>query len=104
MLNSAMNHRGSSLHEQLSGIDVLELCKGFTPAFRDLANNETHLSTHADGEYCTYHSFDNLPIDWVEEWDKSGYAVSLKPSVIAGFMRGNQFYTLFDLVNNRSDS
>lgn len=104
MLDSALSDSGKQFRDKLSGIDLPDFCQGFIPVFRDLANDETHISTFSDGQFADMHILDNLPIDWVEDWDENGYALSLRPSVIAGYMRAGQFYTLFDIVQMKRDS
>jgi hypothetical protein len=79
------------------------LAQGFVPAFRDLSNGETHISTLSNGEYLDYHTMDNLPIEWVESWDDEGYAVALKPTIVAGYIRYSEFYSLLDIANPRLD-
>lgn len=74
------------------------LYQGFFPVFRDVLSNETHLSLLEDGSIADQHLFDNLPIEWVEEWDADGLPLSLKPTIIAGYWRYGQFFTLADLV------
>ncbi len=104
MLNSDSVESTGIFHERISDIDITEYCYGFIPAFRDLDNDETHISVNGAGLICHYHSMDNLPIEWVEKWDEDGYPLCLKPSVIAGYMRDGRFYTLFDLVCKRADA
>ncbi len=104
MLGSALTENGICFREKISGIDLPSFCQGFIPVFRDLSTDETHISTFCNGQFSDVHILDNLPIEWVEEWDENGYAVSLLPSIIAGYMRAGQFYTLFDLVQMRKDS
>lgn len=77
--------------------ETARLYEGFYPVFRDVLNNETHLSLLDDGSIAAQHVFDNLPIDWVDEWDVDGLPLSLKPTIIAGYWRFGQFYTLADL-------
>ncbi|MCB1754154.1 MAG: hypothetical protein KDJ38_01445 [Gammaproteobacteria bacterium] len=104
MLNSALAEHAKSFSETLANINLSEFSQGFIPAFRDLENDETHMSVSADGSITTEHQFDNLPIEWVEEWDERGYAISLKPTIIAGYLRDGRFFTLFDLVHMRKDA
>lgn len=77
---------------------------GFLPAFRDLADGETHLCTNADGSLSNVHLFDHLPAHWVEERDDLGRAVTLKQGIIAGFFREGRFYTPTQLKHGLHDA
>lgn len=79
-------------------LDLTQIAAGFTPAFRNLTDNETHLSTADDGTIAPEHRIDNLPIEWVSEWASNGYARSIIPSVIAGYIRADRFYTLPEIM------
>ncbi len=104
MLNSTAIETITPSRHNLSDIDLDKLSRGFIPAFRDLSNDETHLSTTEDGEIAEQHLLLNLPLEWVEEWNNEGYAVSLKQTVILGYLRAGSFYTLFDLLNIKYDA
>ncbi len=86
-------------YQTISGVDLSHLCVGMIPAFRDLATDETHLSVTRTGKVSPIHLIENLPVEWVTEWNEHGFAVALKPSVIAGFYRCEKFYTLSDIEN-----
>lgn len=77
---------------------------GFMPVFMDVHTRETHLASYRDGQPAVVHVLDGLPHKWVEEWGSDGLPVSLKPGVIAGFMRGGVFYTLSDIMNGLCDA
>ncbi len=77
---------------------------GFMPAFKDLRNEQIHLSVDQQGELSVMHMIDHLPDQWVDERDDRGRPVSLKAGIIAGFMRNGQFYTLRQLMGQLHDS
>ncbi|HEY9050592.1 MAG TPA: hypothetical protein VIQ03_03550 [Gammaproteobacteria bacterium] len=77
---------------------------GFMPVFMDVHTRETHLASYRDGQPAVVHVLDGLPYKWVEEWGSDGRPVSLKPGVIAGFMRGGVFYTLSNILNGLRDA
>ncbi|MDO6460396.1 hypothetical protein Q4485_06790 [Granulosicoccaceae sp. 1_MG-2023] len=85
--------------EAQDGASGGDLYQGFCPVFRDLLNGETHFSLNQDGSLAEQHLFDNLPLEWVEEWDEDGLPRSLKPTIIAGFWRYGQFYTFAELAH-----
>lgn len=91
-------------YQKISGTNISDLCVGFIPAFRDLSTNETHLSITPEGRVSPIHLIDGLPLDWVTEWDLEGYPKSLKSGIIAGFFRGENFFTLEELEHMRLDA
>ncbi len=84
--------------------NLTEICQGLLPAFRDLASDETHISTTEEGKFSVSHELANLPFEWVDEWDEDGYPLSLRPTIIAGYVRGSDFYSLLDLTHIKLDS
>lgn len=77
---------------------------GFMPAFKHIKNQQVHLSTDIDGQLSVMHILDGLPDTWIEEKDEKGRALSLKPEIIAGFMRNAEFYTLNEIIQSVRDS
>ena len=92
------------LYSEMPGVSFASLCYGYTPAFRDEQTGETHLSLNDDGSVAVIHVIDNLPFEWIEEWDAHGRAVTLKGTVTPGFLRGESFYTLTQLQEKPLDS
>lgn len=82
-------------------ISFLDLAFGFLPAFRDLEDGRTHLASTQEGKIASMHILDGLPLEWAEEIDAYGRIISLRDGIMAGFMRGDQFYTL-DQIRSRS--
>ena len=74
-------------------IGVHHVSFGFLPAFRDLETGETHLSTNTDGSLAPVHLLDGIPEGWVLERDTEGRVIALRESVIAGYLRGERFFT-----------
>ncbi len=77
---------------------------GFMPAFKNLNNDQVHLSRDNQGELSLMHLFDGLPECWIKEKDEQGAALTLKIEIIAGFLRNAEFYTLNEIVNDIKDS
>lgn len=67
--------------------------QGFLPAFRDQDSGEVFLSRTRDGNVAPIHMIDGLPDRLVMQRDRFGRAIRLVESVIAGFVRGERFYT-----------
>jgi hypothetical protein len=49
------------------------------------------------------HVLDGLPREWADEIDATGQIVSLRDGIMAGFMRGDSFFTLDDLRHSVKD-
>jgi hypothetical protein len=66
---------------------------GFRPAFRDDATGTVYLSCFPDGAAAPIHLLDGLPTAlWVVD-DVTGLGLKIRDTVIAGFVKGHQFYT-----------
>lgn len=66
---------------------------GFRPAFWDSDSGEVRPARFGDGSPAPMHVLDGLPPEWVTDRLPSGRVVAVKPSVVAGFVRGGRFYT-----------
>lgn len=75
------------------GISQENRCKGFIPAFYDEETGVVELSRFANGSLAPVHLIEGLPDTWVVERDLNGMIQAIKQSVIAGFVRGDFFYT-----------
>jgi len=104
LISSTALEKQESTYRKISGMNMSDLCVGFIPAFRDIETQETHLSMTQEGCISPIHLIEGLPLDWVTEWDVAGHAKTLKRSVIAGFFRGDEFYTLEQLEMKDLDS
>ena len=67
--------------------------EGFRPAFSDTKTGTVYPSCFADGRPAPMHMLDGLPSDVVVARNESGRVISVKDSVIAGFVKAGQFYT-----------
>lgn len=104
MLDTSLLTSELPTHLHVSPNDLATVCEGMIPAFRDLLDDETHISTTETGEFAKYHDLSNLPLHWIDQWDEDGYAISLKPTVVAGYMRGSEFYTVLSLTHIKLDA
>ncbi len=104
MLDTSLPRNFKPTQLQMSVNDLSLVCKDLLPAFRDLMDDETHISMTEDGNYAATHDLTCLPFDWVDDWDENGYPLSLKPTIVAGYLRGGDFYTLLDLATIKHDS
>lgn len=65
----------------------------FSPAFLDSETDTVYLSRFADGTPAPIHLLDGLPEEVVVGRDPAGKVVSVKPSIISGFIREGRFFS-----------
>jgi len=66
---------------------------GFSPAFCDTETGKIYLSCHKDGTQAAIHMLDGLPEKLIIARDLHNNIVSVKSSVIPGFVKDDEFYT-----------
>jgi hypothetical protein len=66
---------------------------GFLPAFCDTETGTVYISCNKDGTQAVIHMLDGLPEALITERDQQNNIVSVKSSVIPGFVKDNEFYT-----------
>lgn len=71
---------------------------GFVPGYLNRATGMWVLSRMGDGTPAPVHLLDGLPDDWVSARDATGHVVTVRPEVIAGFIRNATFYTREEAV------
>jgi hypothetical protein len=72
---------------------------GFMPAFLDRQTGSVYLSRFADGRVAPVHLLDGLPAEVVVYRHPSGRVAAVSASIVAGFVRGEQFYTREQAAN-----
>lgn len=75
------------------GVSAENWTLGFAPAFLDTATDQVYRACFADGRPAPMHLLEGLPQAVVAVRDASGRALALKPTVVAGFVRADRFYT-----------
>jgi hypothetical protein len=75
------------------GISQENRCLGFRPAFLDTCTRAVYPSCFANGVPAPFHLIDGLPDEAVDRRDASGRVITLKTSVVSGFIRDGHFYT-----------
>ncbi|MFM8356199.1 MAG: hypothetical protein ACKOBM_15015 [Gammaproteobacteria bacterium] len=65
----------------------------FMPAFKDLATGRVEIACFTPGQPAPMHVLSCLPDEWAAERNADGDITVLIPSVIAGFVRDERFYT-----------
>jgi len=75
------------------GVSTHNRLHGFVPAFLDTATGNIYRSQHADGTPAAIHVLAGLPLDLFEPDSSSNGQLTVKKSVISGFMRERTFYS-----------
>ena len=85
------------------GVSHENRCSGFLPAFCDTLTGRSELSRFEGGTPAPLHLFDGLPEEWVMERSSSGAVVSIKSTVVAGFLRNGCFFTREEAARQQSN-
>lgn len=75
------------------GVSAENRALGFAPAFLDTQTGVIYRACFADGRPAPMHLLEGLPAAVVAARDAAGRATALKSTVLAGFLRAEQFYT-----------
>jgi hypothetical protein len=86
-------HRDNLAFAGTGGVSAGNRCARFHPAFRDAATGHVERARFADGSAAPMHVLDGLPEAWVAERDVHGNPCTLRPGIVAGFVRDGVFYT-----------
>lgn len=82
-----------------TGATSVESCSyGFRPAFLDTQTGIVYTCRYADGRLAPMHLLDGLPPELVVARTPSGRVTAVKGSLIAGFIRHEQFYNREEAV------
>lgn len=73
------------------------------PAFMDSATGRIELSRFSDGRVAPCHMLDGLPSSWITDRSLQGQVLSIKSSVVSGFVRLGQFFTREEAAKFVSD-
>lgn len=76
-----------------TGISKNNRSLGFIPAFYDSESGRIYLSCNKDGTRAAIHILEGLPEELILERDSKDNVVSIKPSVMSGFVKNDRFYT-----------
>lgn len=75
------------------GVSAENRSQGFVPAFLDTRTGCVYRACFADGRPAPMHLLEGLPPTLVLTRDVNGRVTTIQPSVMAGFLRDDQFYT-----------
>ena len=81
------------LYQGRGGTSAETRAYGFRPAFLDTQTGTVYPCCFSDGRPAPMHLFDGLPAELIVSHSPCGRAVSVKGSIVSGFVRGEQFYT-----------
>ena len=76
-----------------SGVSAAHRHLCFIPGFLVQETGANYCTCRADGTPAPFHALDGLPDHLVLARNPCGNIISIKPSVIAGFIRFGNFYT-----------
>ena len=76
-----------------TGVSANNRGLGFIPAFMDTETGNVYLSRFANGMPAPIHVLAGLPDNLTEAHGESATALSIKSSVISGFVREETFYS-----------
>ena len=74
------------------GVSEENRSEGFRPAFLDTQTQQVYPSCFIDGRPAPCHLLDGLPDEVVLERNAGGRVVSVKTSIVSGFVRGDRFF------------
>ncbi len=75
------------------GVSEENRSEGFKPAFQDLETGKIYLSRTRDGRCASLHLLDGLDDEVVLTRSPEGRVTAIKHSVVAGFIRCEEFFT-----------
>ena len=93
LLTETELRRESRMFEGTGGRSEENRGGGFEPAFLDNETQRIYRSRFADGRPAPCHLLDGLPDEVVVARDDRGRVAATKGSLVAGFLRGGEFYT-----------
>lgn len=76
-----------------TGVSRNNRASGFTPAFLDKKTGVIEIARLKNGQPSPTHIISWLPSSWAGRLASDGSVESLKPGIIAGFVRDGVFYT-----------
>ena len=93
ILSQQLLHKQNIAYAKSGGVSENNRTAGFVPGYLNTHSGVALRSRFADGKPAPIHLLDGLPDTWVLSRDKHGQVLSLKPGVIAGFLRDGILYT-----------
>ncbi len=82
----------NTCYQGRGGVSAENRSDGFRPAFFDTQTQMIYPSRFGDGRPAPFHLLDGLPEELVLARNPGGRVVSVKATVISGFVRGGRFF------------
>ncbi|MEM7219950.1 MAG: hypothetical protein AAF515_16405 [Pseudomonadota bacterium] len=76
-----------------NGVSSRNRAHRFVPAFRDTATGRVEIARFANGKPANAHVLTGLPSAWAARLGPEGEIAELLPTICAGFVRDDVFYT-----------
>jgi hypothetical protein len=92
LTNQVLIHE-NAIFAGTGGVSPENRSLGFRPAFMDMETRTVYPSRFADGRPVPCHLLDGLPDEVIVARTSSGRVMTLKPSVVSGFVSQDCFYT-----------
>lgn len=92
-MTDAVLRRQNRLFRGTAGVSARNRHRGFAPAFLDTATGTVYPARYADGRPAPIHLLEGLPPEVVVGRTATGQVAAVRESMIAGFVRGDRFYT-----------
>jgi hypothetical protein len=83
----------NGIFDKSRGVSANNRAQGFRPAFLDTSTGSVFLSRYTNGEPAPMHLLDGLPDEVVLCRSPAGRITAVKATLMAGFLRGERFYS-----------
>ncbi len=103
ILSEQLLDRQNKHFDGTGGVSANNREMGFVPAFQDMESGVSVVSRFADGRPAPVHVLDGLPEEWITARDAEGCVVSVRNTVIAGFISNDRFYTREEAATERKN-
>lgn len=103
ILNQQLLRQQNRAYAGSGGVSRNNSDAGFVPGYFDIHSGIAVLSRFADGKPAPIHLLDGLPDTWVLKRDDDGQVLTVRPGVIAGFIRDGIFYTREEAARATAD-
>jgi hypothetical protein len=103
VMSEQLLQRENNAYRETSGISPKSRGYGFHPAFLDTQTQVVYPSRFANGQPAPFHNLEGLPDEVVLSRGRSGQVVTVKTSIVSGFVLEGRFYNRDDAVRKASE-
>lgn len=93
VMNDDRLRKENLAYDGTGGVSAGNRAAGFIPAFCDTTTGRVEPSRRADGSLAATHLLTGLPEEWIESRGNGNQGLTIKATVIAGFLHAGTFYT-----------